>query len=138
MSKHNYSQYSKKNENVAPVAVEDEVTTPEVDVETVVDTVVAPEVKMEVELSETTAAPELVNETVETAAIPETVKGIVANCAKLNVRVAPNASATIACVLDAKSEIEIDMAKSTDEWFCVCTVAGTEGYCMRKFVNAYL
>ena len=126
MSKHNYSQYSnKKNENVAPVAVEDEVTAPEVDVETVVDTVVAPEVKM-------------VEETVETAAVPETVKGIVANCAKLNVRVAPNASATITCVLNAKSEIEIDMAKSTDEWFCVCTAAGTEGYCMRKFVNAYL
>ena len=80
----------------------------------------------------------LVEETVDTVSLPETVAGIVANCAKLNVREEPDLDAKIVCVLDVMSEIEIDVAKSTDEWFKVCTAIGVEGYCMRKFVDAYL
>ena len=115
MSKHNYSQYSNKNQQNKPKPIDNPVPKPVSDVK-----------------------PVLVKETVETVAIPETIEGVVANCAKLNVRVAPNPMADIVCVLDAMSEIEIDVSKSTDEWFKICTAIGAEGYCMRKFIDAHL
>lgn len=128
-SKHNYTQYSNNKKNPAEeieqvdaieAAVENEAF------DTVVSTPVEP-----VEI-------DMVNETVETVVLPETVTGVVVDCTKLNIRVAPNTTATVACVVDVASKIEIDVAKSTDEWFHVCTAAGIEGYCMRKFVEAHL
>lgn len=81
---------------------------------------------------------EPVQETVDTVTLPKTVTGVVANCARLNIRVAPNSAAPVVCVLDVDSKFEINMSKSTDEWFSICTATGVEGYCMRKFVNARL
>ena len=128
MSRHNYTQYSnksKKNTN------RDRAVTPE-----------APEVKME---PVTPAEPvvlmgpiEVVEETVNTVALPETVEGVVVNCAKLNVRAEPRIDAAVVCILDAMSEIEINIGESTSEWFKICTATGVEGYCMRKFVDARL
>ena len=117
MSKHNYSQYSNKKKNDSA------------DVKTSPVAITSPKVKMEVEL---------VEETVNTVALPNTVDGVVTNCAKLNVRAEPSTEADVVCVLDAMSEIKIDVTKSDAEWFKVCTVTGVEGYCMRKFVDAYL
>lgn len=119
MSNHNYSKYYEKNNNVAEDVVEVEETA-----EAVIENT-APEI-------------ELVEETVETVAVPETVVGTVVNCAKLNVRANPNTTAAVLCVLDAASEIEINVAKSNNEWVNVLTAAGVDGYCMRKFVNASL
>lgn len=117
MSKHNYTQYSKKNENYVAPAIEEEVKA--------VDTVVEPVVETEPEIVET--KPETV-----------TVTGTVVNCAKLNVRAEANATADVVCVLDAASEIEINVNKSTAEWFSVCSATGIEGFCMRKFIQADL
>jgi SH3-like domain-containing protein len=89
----------------------------------------SPEVKMEMEL---------IQETVDTVTLPKTVSGVVVNCAKLNVREEPSADAEVVCVLDVMSEIRIDATKSDNEWFKICTASGVEGYCMRKFVDAYL
>lgn len=122
MSNRKYTQYSNytnnstveepaavvETETIVPV-VEEAIETPVVDVETVV-------------------VPDPV----------ELVEGVIANCAKLNVRVAPNATADVLCILNVASEIEIDLAKSTDEWYHVCTATGVEGYCMRKFVDVRL
>lgn len=129
MSKHNYTQYSnKKNHNEEGkstvkqeefLIIDDLVETP------VVEVIETPEVKMVVE-------------TVETVTLPKIVNGFVANCTKLNVRVQPAADADVVCVLDNGTEIEINVNNSTDEWFSICTAAGIEGYCMRKFVNAKL
>ena len=129
MSKHNYTQYSnKKNHNEEDkstvkqeefLIIDDLVETP------VVEAIETPEVKMVVE-------------TVETVTLPKIVNGFVANCTKLNVRVQPAADADVVCVLDNGTEIEINVNNSTDEWFSICTAAGIEGYCMRKFVNAKL
>ena len=118
MSKHNYTQYSKKNENYTAPVVEEET------VETAVETAVEPEV-VEVKA-------------VETKVEPVTITGTVANCAKLNVRAEASATAEVVCVLDAASEIEINVAKSNAEWFSVTTATGVEGYCMRKFIQADL
>ena len=116
MSKHNYSQYSKKpnksgavNPNYVPPAT-------------------TPTVKME-----------LKNETpVEQVVKNETIAGTVVNCAKLNVRAKPNIKAEIVGILDVKSEVKIDADKSDNEWFKICTTTGIDGYCMRKFIEAHV
>ena len=124
LSRHNYSQYSKQNNE--PVEVEN--------VDVIVDELV-PAVDVTVE---PVVEPEVVEVEETDVSAPETVTGVVSGCAKLNVRVNPCASADVVCVLDGASEIEINVEKSTDEWFSVCTATGIEGYCMRKFVEARL
>jgi hypothetical protein len=120
MSKHNYSQYSKKhNDNV----VEEPKTVAPVVEETPV------EVKMVVEHSDAVAVkPETPK------AAPKAVTGVVANCSKLNVRANPATDAEVVTILDGTSEVKIHMAKSTSEWFKITTAAGIDGYCMRKFI----
>ena len=135
MSNHNYSQYSNKNknsnknyvpkqsfveqDNAAFVASETE----PVVIEEFTTTVSAPVEPMEIKMEN------------KTVAEPEYMKGVVANCAKLNVRAEPKVTADIVCVLDNNSEININAAKSNKDWYAVCTAIGAEGYCMRKFVN---
>ena len=133
MSKHNYSQYSNKNNkpnnkpnnqnsNQNPKPIDKVSEAVEVKMDTIPVTE-APEVKMVVE-------------TVETVALPNTVKGTVAHCAKLNVRKSPVVNSEIVCVLDGQSEIEIDVKKSTENWFYVCCATGAEGYCMKQYIDA--
>lgn len=129
MSKHhNYSQYSKFNKNEINEEAVNEVEETGAVVENTIDTTVEPEI---------TATP-------ETTTIPETdvppipVIGTVINCAKLNVRVKPLADAAVLCVLDANSEIEVRVEKSTNEWVNVVTATGVEGFCMRRFVKVDL
>jgi uncharacterized protein YgiM (DUF1202 family) len=125
MSKHNYSQYSNKK-NATPVAPVDEPEVSEVIAEVVTEP--APEV-------------EPVVETVDTVKLPETVTGVVVNCAKLNVRTEPSITADVVGVISAMSEIKIDTNKSVAEWFYVSVDNGKHGYngyCMKKFVDARL
>lgn len=124
MSKHNYSQYSKKKHDEGKscvkkddfLIIDDLVETPAKE---------TPEIKMVVE-------------SVDTVALPKTVNGFVSDCNKLNVRVQPDIEADVVCVLDHATEVVICLDDSTDEWFSICTAAGIEGFCMRKFINAKL
>lgn len=131
MSKHNYSQYSNKNSN-------NNERTPRPNPKPV--TLEVAEVKPVVIHEEpvVTPTPVIMEETVKTVTLPETVEGVVVNCGKLNVRENPSVDAEVVCVLDAMSEIEINISKSTKDWFHVCTAIGVEGYCMRKFIDARL
>ena len=61
--------------------------------------------------------------------------GRVANCSKLNVRQYPNLFADILGCLDKDVEIEIDEDKSTNDFYAICTPAGLEGFCLKKFVE---
>ena len=126
MSRHNYSQYSnhKNQHNVNEVEV----------TETAVE--VAPEVDTATIIENTN--PEIVLAAPETAPATETVTGVVVNCAKLNVRANPSTDADVVCVLNAASEIEVNVAESNDEWVKVCTATGIDGYCMRKFIDVNL
>lgn len=119
MSRHNYSQYSKQNNQTAEVEIEE-------------TNVVIENVEPETTVVEATV------ETVETSTKPEKVVGVVANCSKLNVRATPDATADVVCVIDVNSEVKIDVEKSTADWVSVCTTTGIEGYCMRKFIEANL
>jgi SH3-like domain-containing protein len=126
MSNHNYSKYSNnKNYNNFTEEVET--------VETVEDTVVE---TVEVPVVEPVAEPAV--ETVETVITPATAKGVVIDCARLNVRVAPYAAANAICTIESGAEVTINVAESTDEWFSVCTASGVEGYCMKRYINTSL
>ena len=61
--------------------------------------------------------------------------GVVVDCTRLNVRVAPNANADIVCVINASMNLIIDEAESTDDFYAVCTESGAEGYCMKRFIK---
>ena len=116
MSKH-YNNYSKSySRPVEPETVIEEVETIPVE-ET-------PE-----ELSMIEEAP-----VVESAPMME-VTGVVVDCSKLNMRFEPSSDSEIMCTLIRGTEVVIDEAESTDEFYAVCTPAGMEGYCMRKYIE---
>lgn len=64
-----------------------------------------------------------------------TKNGVVTDCAKLNVRAEPSADAKVVCVISEGTELLIDEAKSTEDFYKICTAAGVEGYCMSKFIT---
>ena len=63
------------------------------------------------------------------------IVGTVADCVKLNVRRAPSVKATVVCVIDRDAEVIIDEGKSNAEWYSVCTTAGVNGFCMKKYIT---
>ena len=67
--------------------------------------------------------------------VAKPVVGVVINCMKLNVRKKPQPNATILCEVKAASELVIDEAASTNDYYKVCTAAGVEGFCMKKYVS---
>lgn len=73
--------------------------------------------------------------TTETEAVVETVIGVVTECVKLNIRKEPSKDADILCEVKFASELQVDLTKSTDDWYSVCTGAGIEGFCMKEYVN---
>lgn len=128
---HNYNNYSSNNvkNNIKAEVEEVKAVLPE-------NYEVPEEVKPV--LPENYETPEPV-ETVETAEPvieePKPVIGIVVGCTKLNVREAANADADPVGTVEAGSEVEIDESKSTEYFYKVCTAAGLEGFCMKKFIT---
>lgn len=62
------------------------------------------------------------------------VSGAVVDCLKLNVRKEPSIDAEVLAVIPADSEVVIDIDASVSEFYKICTVAGIEGFCMRKYI----
>lgn len=127
MSKNRYTNYQNMSANTEskvvpnPVeAVEDVVETPveetvEEAIETPVEDVVKAPVKEEKKVSSKV--------------------GVVSGCDKLRVRKAASLSAGVVCIINESSAVVIDDAGSTTEFYKVCTEAGVEGYCMKKFIT---
>lgn len=65
---------------------------------------------------------------------PENKTGVVTDCIKLNVRIEPNLQSDVLCTLDCLTWVKIDESESTDEFYKVCTSAGIEGFCMKKYI----
>lgn len=65
---------------------------------------------------------------------PKYVMGIVTDCTRLSIRKRPESDSEILCKAEALSEVMIDYSKSNNKWFCVCTSAGIEGFCLRRFI----
>ena len=109
--KNNYTRYSQNpNEKKSPEVVEEPV------VEAVTEVVEEPAVEPE---TPEKAAP---------------VKGIVASCKKLNVRVKPSAIGDVVCILACGDTVVVDEDNSTNDWYKVRTAKGVEGFCMKNFI----
>lgn len=116
MSRKNYTNYNNMSSNTEPEKV---VVEPAVDV-------------TEKMVEETTVD---VTEEVVTEPENKPVYAYVDNCEKLNIRKNPNKNADVRCVIPAKTEVTIDLAKSTVDWYSVCTASGIEGFCMKNFLT---
>ena len=88
---------------------------------------------METAVEDETVETDVQEEVIEP--VVETVTGIVTDCVKLRVRKQPNTSAEVIQELEVSSEVVIDKTKSTAEFYKVCTAAGLDGYCMKKFIT---
>ena len=73
-------------------------------------------------------------EPIEVEATP-VIDAEIANCAKVNVRTAPEMCENVLLVLDQGSSIKIDKTYESEEWFKVVTEAGVEGYIKKQFVK---
>lgn len=65
----------------------------------------------------------------------KTIVGVVTDCLRLNLREKPDPGATVLMVIPASTEVTIDLEASTDKFYRVCTAAGVEGFCMRKYIT---
>lgn len=77
--------------------------------------------------------PELCTEA-EAVDEPHTDFGIVTNCLYLNVRKRPDINADVAVVIDALTQVVVDLDASTEDFYKVATSDGVEGFCMRKYI----
>ncbi len=68
------------------------------------------------------------------AAESDDIFGTVTECLRLNIRRKPSKDAEIIAIAGCLDKVKIDPDASTDEWYAVCTVAGAEGFCMKKFI----
>lgn len=130
MSKNRYTNYQNMSANVEPKTVPNPI-------EPVEDTVVEDVIEETVEdVVENEPAKESVKEATKT---PETNKpsnvGVVSECAALRVRKAPSLAAGVVCTIKESTAVVIDEKNSTTEFYKVCTEAGIEGYCMKKFIT---
>ena len=77
--------------------------------------------------------PELCTEA-EAVNEPHTDFGIVTDCLYLNVRKRPDINADVAVVIDALTQVVVDLDASTEDFYKVSTSDGAEGFCMRKYI----
>lgn len=78
---------------------------------------------------------EIVVEKEETVVENNTSTGVVFNCQKLNVRKKASPASEVLGVIDADSEVIIDLDKSTKSFYKVTTESGIEGFCMTKYIK---
>lgn len=121
MSRHDYTQYSKENQNEVTELnevneeLESEVVEPTEDPVT------------EVEMEEDKG----VQQPVET----ETYDlGVVTGCVKLRIRSEPRFGTNVICEIDQGTRVMIDRSRSTFEYYKVYTESGIEGFCLKTYI----
>lgn len=83
------------------------------------------------------------NDQVEEPQIPEEevsepkkqMIGVVMDCSILNIRAKSNIKSEIIATVKSGTKLMIDEDESVGEWFKICTEAGIEGFCMKKYVS---
>lgn len=71
-------------------------------------------------------------ETPETEMPP--IIGVVTDCMKLNLREEASSDAAVLTEIPALTEVVVDLDASTDAFYKVCTAAGIQGFCMKKYI----
>lgn len=87
-----------------------------------------------VEVVEAAETETVIEEPVATVEQTVPIFGIVSGCTKLNVRTKPNPNADVAYVVSADTKLNIDLDKSTNDWYHVSNAAGIEGFCMKNYI----
>lgn len=59
----------------------------------------------------------------------------VTNCLRLHIHSEPNLESEIVCKVRYLTELEIDLAGSTEDFYKVYTATGAEGYCQKGYVS---
>lgn len=67
--------------------------------------------------------------------VEETTEGYITNCKKLYVREKADKNSDHLCIIGESDKVLIDLEKSTEDFYKVCTTSGVEGYCMKKFIS---
>lgn len=89
----------------------------------------------EVEAMEEVVEEDCVEEIEEIKEVSAPVIGVVAGCKKLNVRCEGKAGADVVCEIAEATEVVIDEKESTEDFYKICTEAGAEGFCMKKYIT---
>lgn len=78
-----------------------------------------------------------VNENVTQESVEKEVPkvGVVDNCSRLNVRVAPRITADVRLIINKGDEVTLCEKQPKGEWFRVRTQDNTEGFCMKKYIT---
>ncbi len=66
--------------------------------------------------------------------VQEVKIGVVVNCKRLNIREGPTVDAPVIGEVACQTELIIEEADSTEEFYKICTASGIEGFCMKKFI----
>ena len=61
--------------------------------------------------------------------------GVVDNCSRLNIRVAPRITADVRLIINKGDEVTLCEKQPKGEWFRVRTQNNTEGFCMKKYIT---
>lgn len=75
-------------------------------------------------------------EVVEEVAEPEkpALFGSVVLCEKLNIRKTPSINGEIVQTIACGTNVVIDEDNSTNDFYKICTAAGVEGFCVKKYI----
>lgn len=63
------------------------------------------------------------------------ILGVVTGCSSLLIREKPDKNAGIVTAVPTGTELMVDRANSTPEFYKVCNAAGIEGFCMKRYVK---
>lgn len=63
-----------------------------------------------------------------------TLFGSVVLCEKLNIRKTPSMNGEIVQAIECGTKVVIDEENSTNDFYKICTAAGVEGFCVKKYI----
>lgn len=66
---------------------------------------------------------------------PKFAKGVVSKCKKLYLREAPDKTSAEVAILDAGTELRVNISESSDDWYKVTTKNRKMGYCMKQYIT---
>lgn len=61
--------------------------------------------------------------------------GFVTGCEQLNVRQSPDVKAKPVCIIKLGTSVKVDEKSSTDIFYKVQLLDGTEGFCMKQYIG---
>ena len=89
----------------------------------------------QVQVNENVAQEPVENVTQEPVEKEASKVGVVDNCVRLNIRVAPRITADVRLIIEKGDEVTLCEKQPKGEWFRVRTQDNTEGFCMKKYIT---